>query len=778
MTDLDIASDVTFVVGTGRCGSTMLSSILNKHPEVLSLSEFVGLLPFSADSRNLIPSDIDGREVWQVLSSPNPFFDAALRNGLKIPEMIYPVGTGRFSTDAGVPRICYTALPGITDDPDALYDRLAAEVPGWPRRSVADHCQALFGFLAGALGRRIVVERTGGSLIKAQLLGEEFPRARFVHMYRDGPDCALSMSRHPVFRRTGFLRAAAVEAGLSWPSSTEAIMASMPDQFAGLLTPPFDPWRYMTYPLPLTWFGDFWSYCTTTGIAALRELPGGSWTSVKYEDLLAEPETELTKLAGFVGVSPSPEWLASARRLIHRHRAGTARAYLDADTLRDLQRSCAPGNEAIQTMAEAAAHPPQPVAFGKTTALPKTAAFLETRQLGPGYFQNPLDHYALMRDEASISLAVLPDAWPAWFVTGYAEVRAALTDPRLLKDWRKRPQSGRAPAEVSDFINTNMLNMDPPDHTRLRRLVLKAFTPRRIAALRPRVEEITSSLLDAIADGDGDGPVDLVQAFALPLPVTVICELLGIPAADQEQFSAWAHTVVATDPAEDELREAREAMHGYYTALLAAKRRSPSDDLLSALITARDDAESLSEPELIAMVYLLLTAGHETTVNLIANGTLALLTHPGELARLHADPSLLPSAVEELLRYAGPLNHATERFTPEPTKIGDVTIPANKVVICATSAANHDPARFPDPGRLDLSRDATGHLAFGHGIHYCLGAPLARLEAEVAFGALLSRFPGLSLAVPVTELRWRPSSFVHGVESLPVHLVPRPGATQ
>jgi cytochrome P450 len=400
----------------------------------------------------------------------------------------------------------------------------------------------------------------------------------------------------------------------------------------------------------------------------------------------------------------------------------------------------------------------------------ESAALLETGQLGPDYFQNPLGHYAWMRADAPVSLAVIPDSWPAWFVTGYADVRAALADPRLVKDIRKMAQQGRTAATGPDFLSTNMLNVDPPDHTRLRRLVLKAFTPRRIAALRPRVEEITSSLLDAMAGRDGDETVDLVQAFAFPLPVTVICELLGVPGADQEQFGAWAHAVVAIEATGEALEKAIAAMYGYFTSLLAAKRRSPSGDLLSALVTARDDNESLSEFELIALVYLLLTAGHETTVNLIANGMLALLTHPGELARLHADPSLLPSAVEEMLRYAGPLNHATERFTLEPTEIGGVTIPANKLVICATSAANNDPARFPDPGRLDVGRDTTGHLAFGHGIHYCLGAPLARLEAEVAFGALLSRFPALSLAVPATELRWRPSSFVHALESLPVRL--------
>jgi cytochrome P450 len=211
-------------------------------------------------------------------------------------------------------------------------------------------------------------------------------------------------------------------------------------------------------------------------------------------------------------------------------------------------------------------------------------------------------------------------------------------------------------------------------------------------------------------------------------------------------------------------------MYHYFTGLLAAKRRSPTDDLVSALIAARDDEDSLDERELIAMLFLLLIAGHETTTNLIASGTLALLSQPAELARLRASPALLPAAVEELLRYANPLNHATERFTLEPVSIGGVTIPAREWVLCVTSSANRDPARFTDPDRLDLGRDASGQLAFGHGIHYCLGAPLARLEGEIAFGALLARFPALSLAVPASSLRWRPSSLIHGLESLPVRL--------
>jgi hypothetical protein len=266
-----------------------------------------------------------------------------------MPEIVYPFGSGRFSPETGIPFICYCVLSGLTDDPDALYDRLGAEVRTWPRRSLADHCHALFGFLARMMGRRIAVERTGGSDFHIQKLRDEFPRARFVHMYRDGPDCALSMSRHPIFRYLGLLRAAALEAGLPWPSSSEAIKKSMPEHFAGIITPPFDPSRYMAYPLPIDWFGEYWSRSTTTGIAALRKLPDDVWTSIKYDDLLSEPKAELTRLAEFLRVTPLPEWLAAAQRTMHRGSTGTARAYLDPDTLRGLQRACAPGIEAIQS---------------------------------------------------------------------------------------------------------------------------------------------------------------------------------------------------------------------------------------------------------------------------------------------------------------------------------------------------------------------------------------------------------------------------------------------
>ena len=266
--------------------------------------------------------------------------------------------------------------------------------------------------------------------------------------------------------------------------------------------------------------------------------------------------------------------------------------------------------------------------------------------------------------------------------------------------------------------------------------------------------------------------VDLLASFAFPLPITVICELLGVPVADRDQFRAWSATIVTDTVAPEVFQDHATAMTGYFRRLMAARRREPADDLLSALISARDEGDRLSENELLSMAFLLLVAGHETTVNLIASGTLALLLNPGELARLRADPSLLGGAVEELLRYVNPVNNATFRFAGEPVEIGGVAIGPGEVVLVSLSGANRDPSRYADPDRLDLGRDSGGHVAFGHGIHYCLGAPLARLEAEIAFGALLDRFGEITLAVPPDELRWRPSTLIHGLETLPVRLRP------
>ncbi len=388
-------------------------------------------------------------------------------------------------------------------------------------------------------------------------------------------------------------------------------------------------------------------------------------------------------------------------------------------------------------------------------------------ELGAEYFQDPYSAHERLRAQRPVSRVILPGGGaPVWLVTGYAEVRAALADPRLSKSvpgWHPDPDS------IFGALDMHMLNSDPPDHGRLRRLVNKAFTVRRVEELRPRITAITAALLDELA---AEREVDLLASFAFPLPITVICELLGIPVADRDNFRAWSASIVSNTVTPEVFMEHATAMVRYFRALLAAKRQEPADDLLSALVLARDEGDGLRESELISMVFLLLVAGHETTVNLIAGGMLALLLNPGELARLRADPSLRGAAVEELLRYTSPVNHATFRFATEAIEIGEARIGRGEPVVVALSSANRDPSRFADPDRLDLGRDGSGQLAFGHGIHYCLGAPLARLEAEIAFGALLERFGSMTLAVPPGSLRWRPSTLIHGLESLPVRLVP------
>ena len=356
----------------------------------------------------------------------------------------------------------------------------------------------------------------------------------------------------------------------------------------------------------------------------------------------------------------------------------------------------------------------------------------------------------------------------AWVVTRYADARAALADPRLARDMSRWPGGARSRPSETRGVATHMLHADPPDHTRLRRPVQKAFTPRRVAQLRTRTAQIAAGLADRLAAADG--VIDLLTAYARPLPVTVLCELLGVPEADR----AWIAATVLRYDAAGEMPRVEDDLAAYFAGLIAARRAEPGDDLLSALITVSDQAggaaDRLTVTELVSTAFLLVMAGFDTTVNLIASGVLALLTHPGEMARLRSDRSLLPAAVEELLRFTSPVNHANDRFTTEEVSIGGVAVPAGEWVIIALPSANRDPARFPGPERLDLDRDTSGHIAFGHGIHYCLGAPLARMEAEIALGTLLDRFPGMSLAARPEELRWRSVSLINGLESLPVLL--------
>jgi cytochrome P450 len=393
---------------------------------------------------------------------------------------------------------------------------------------------------------------------------------------------------------------------------------------------------------------------------------------------------------------------------------------------------------------------------------------------GAEYFQDPATVQARLQATGPVSAVIMPGGTPAWLVTGYAEARAALADPRLLRRapnslLRKAPNAQPEPGSIVASLFSHMLNMDPPDHTRLRRLVNKAFTPRRVELLRPRIASITARLLD---DMSAQRDVDLLTSFASPLPITVISELLGIPVADRDDFQAWSASIVAYAAALEKYRADATAMVGYLRTLLAAKRREPTDDLLSALISAREEGDALSEDELVSMSILLLQAGFETTCNLIGNGMLALLLNPGEAERLRSCPALIPAAVEELLRYANPVTNAKLRFASEPAEIGGAHIGPGEVVIISLSTANRDPSRFADPDRFDVGRDSSGHLGFGHGIHFCLGAPLARLEVEIGLGGLLSRFGSMRLAVPAESLRWRPSAVLHGLEALPVRLFP------
>jgi cytochrome P450 len=384
------------------------------------------------------------------------------------------------------------------------------------------------------------------------------------------------------------------------------------------------------------------------------------------------------------------------------------------------------------------------------------------------YYQDPMGLFARLRESRPVAPAQMPDLGRVWIITRYADVRAALTDPRLANKPHRRPDD-TVPGGAAGVHA--LLNIDPPDHTRLRNLVQKAFTPRRAAQLRPRTTEIAASLLDQMTAG-GD-VVDLLGGYARPLPITVVSELLGIPETDRGWI--WV-TVTDYGKGGEELQRVPQQLGDYFARLITAKRAEPGNDLLSALVRAHDDAHedgaeaALTTTELLSAAYHLVMAGFDTTVNLIASGALALLTHSEEMAQLQQDPSLLPAAVEELLRFTSPVNHVTPRFTTEDLPVGDVVIPAGEPVLIATSSADRDPAQFPDPDRLDIGRDTSGHVAFGHGLHYCVGAPLARMEAEVALGALLTRFPGMSLAVPPEELRWRPVSLMNGLESLPVRL--------
>ncbi|MDX2825452.1 cytochrome P450 [Streptomyces ipomoeae] len=391
------------------------------------------------------------------------------------------------------------------------------------------------------------------------------------------------------------------------------------------------------------------------------------------------------------------------------------------------------------------------------------ANVIDLGEYGPRFTEDPYPVYAELRALGPVHRVRLPEPdarHEVWLVVGYEEARAALADPRLSKDGSKIGVTFLD----EELIGKYLLVSDPPDHTRLRRLIAREFTARRVEQLRPRVREITDSLLDAMLPL---GRADLVESFAYPLPLTVICELLGVPELDRAAFRKLSTEAVAPTSAESEY-DAFVQLAVYLRELIEDKRCSPpADDLLSALIrTTDEDGDRLSPDELRGMAFVLLIAGHETTVNLITGAVHALLAHPDQLAAVRADKSLVDAAVEETLRYESPVETGTFRYAAEPLDIAGTAVAPGETVMIGLAAADRDDTRYPTPDRFDIHRDTRGHLAFGHGIHYCLGAPLARLEARTAIAALLDRCPDLALDGPPGP--WLPGMLIRGVRSLPL----------
>ncbi|WP_371578672.1 cytochrome P450 [Streptomyces sp. NBC_01314] len=379
---------------------------------------------------------------------------------------------------------------------------------------------------------------------------------------------------------------------------------------------------------------------------------------------------------------------------------------------------------------------------------------------GHDFAADPHPVYAALRAKGPVHRVHLPQTGDCWLVVSRDAARAALTDPRLSNDIRHSAWD----TDGGNAIGVNMLQSDPPQHTRLRQSVATHFTPARTAALRPRIEDLATALLAELPAG---GTADLVSRYALPLPVAVICEILGVPDTDRDVFHDWStELVMPTSP--EAAAAAAAALTDYLTHLIARKRAMPDDTLLSEL--AATDAESLSPEELLGMAFLILVAGHETTVNLISATVHSLLTRPDQLTALRADLTLTGAAVEESLRYNSPVHGSVLRFAAEPLVLADTPVSPGDAVQVSLAAASRDPAHFPDPDRFDLTRRPHGHLAFGHGLHHCLGAPLARTEATIALRLLIQHHPHLTLATTPDHLTWRTSTLLRGLPELPVRL--------
>ncbi|MFI5522276.1 cytochrome P450 [Streptomyces platensis] len=364
---------------------------------------------------------------------------------------------------------------------------------------------------------------------------------------------------------------------------------------------------------------------------------------------------------------------------------------------------------------------------------------------------SPPEGYRTLREEDPVTQVTFPNGTKGWLVSRYAEARAVLADPRF----------GAAPQQTP--LPGMFLTMDPPEHTRFRRLLTGQFTVRRMQKLAPAIEQIVAERLEAMAAAGG--PVDLVQAFALPVPSLVICELLGVPYADREEFQGNSTRMLRLDASREEVEQAQMAMYQHIQQLVLAKRARPTDDILSGLV----QSGQLTDEEVAGVGVLLLIAGHETTANMIALGTLSLLANPGQPAALRSDPAFMDGAVEELLRYLTIVQYGLRRVAREDVELGGQRIEAGSTVTVSLSSGNRDATQFSgDPDTLDVRRPYSPHLAFGHGVHQCIGQQLARVEMKIALSALFERFPTLRPTVPVDQVPMREDMFVYGVHELPV----------
>ncbi|MFD4610000.1 cytochrome P450 [Streptomyces sp. NPDC058440] len=385
------------------------------------------------------------------------------------------------------------------------------------------------------------------------------------------------------------------------------------------------------------------------------------------------------------------------------------------------------------------------MAHDSTTPLPQP--------FGSDFQTDPYSVFAQLREKGSAHRIALPDGSPVWLVTHECDVRRGLADPRFSVD-KQRSGSGFKGFSLPPALDANLLNMDADDHLRLRRLVAQGFTPRHVDGMRSHIQRAVDTFLHQLLKRmDTDGQADLVAEFAKPLPLKVIGDLFVVPAEEQGQFSEWISGMLAPTSRQD-LIQTIGSIHRYLVDLLARRRANPGDDILSGLIAARDETDQLTEDELVSLTFLILGAASENVQHQISNAMVTLLDHPDQLSELRGKPELLPAAIEELLRYAHPNLSAIRRFPTEPVDIGGVHIPAGDTVLFSLASAHRDPARYPQPDRFDMHRADKGHLALGHGLHYCLGAALARTQLTLALDALLRLLPGMRLASAPEDVRW------------------------